>query len=444
VAHGLREKFGIGASGPGKDVVAVISSGQILLPVLFYAVICAGGVYSAANTSSTVSELARQVKQGGANLIACSEDTKEVAIGAAKECGVPLDHVLVLDSRSRSLTSVRDGISCMSQQELDWTRITDPHELEDSVICLLYSSGTTGPPKAVLISHKNITAQALIPQYMNREWMLRQATRDPTWTPFEYRTVAHLPAAHVAGCQSYFVNSVVAGGPVYWMPKFDFPKFLEYNKKFRVTTFFTVPPIYLLIAKSPLVTDQFESLVHAIAGAAPMGKELQQLASKKLGCNISQTWGLSETTGSVTAMPWDMNDETGSICPLLANTSMRIVDEEDRDVEEGKPGEFLVKGPMVTKGYFRNEKATRDVFTADGWFRTGDIGLRKNGKFYIVDRKKVCLPERGSYLHHTMTLNSRVLLPHFPNLASTPCYARFPQHSDACFSTNTDFARYIN
>jgi 4-coumarate--CoA ligase len=87
------------------------------------------------------------------------------------------------------------------------------------------------------------------------------------------------------------------------MPKFDFPKFLEYNKKFRITTFFTVPPIYLLIAKSPLITDQFESLVHAITGAAPMGKELLQLASKKLGCYISQTLGLSETTGSITAMP---------------------------------------------------------------------------------------------------------------------------------------------
>jgi 4-coumarate--CoA ligase len=93
---------------------------------------------------------------------------------------------------------------------------------------------------------------------------------------------------------------------------------------------------------------------------------------------------------------------------------MRIVDEEDRDVEEGKPGEVLVKGPTVTKGYFRNEKATRDTFTADGWFRTGGIGLRKNGKFYVVDRKKVCLPERGSYQRHTVALNSRALLPHFP------------------------------
>ena len=286
----------------------------------------------------------------------------------------------------------------MSRQELDWTRITDPQELEDSVICLLYSSGTTGLPKAVLLSHKNITAEALTYQYVVREWMLREATRNPAAPPMEYRTLAHLPVAHIAGCQGYFVNPAVAGGPVYWKPKFDFPKFLEYNKKFRITFFFSVPPIYLLIAKSPLVTDQFESLVHGISGAAPMGKELQQLAAQKLGCNVSQTWGLSETTGSFTAQPWDVNDETGSIAPMLPNTSMRIVDDDDQDVEEGRPGELLVKGPMVTKGYFRNEKATKEAFTVDGWFRTGDVGLRRDGMFYVVDRKKVsrgqnCLPE---------------------------------------------------
>lgn len=173
------------------------------------------------------------------------------------------------------------------------------------------------------------------------------------------------------------------------MPKFDFPKFLEYNQKFRITSFFTVPPIYLLIAKSPLVTDQFATLEQAISGAAPMGPELTALAEKKLGCNISQTWGLSETTGSATIMQFDKHDSTGSVSPLMPNTMMRIVDDDDRDVPEGQPGEFVVKGPIVCRGYFANEKATRESFTADGWFRTGDVGLRKNDMFYIVDRKKV-------------------------------------------------------
>jgi 4-coumarate--CoA ligase len=110
------------------------------------------------------------------------------------------------------------------------------------------------------------------------------------------------------------------------MPKFDFVKFLEYNKKFRITIFFSVPPIYLLIAKMPIVTDQFDALEVAISGAAPLGKELQEAASKKLGkgkCFISQTWGLSETTGSVTALPWNQSDDTGSVSQILPNMSFR-------------------------------------------------------------------------------------------------------------------------
>lgn len=144
--------------------------------------------------------------------------------------------------------------------------------------------------------------------------------------PFEYRTIAHLPAAHIAGVQGYFINPIYMGGPVFWMPKFDFPKFLEYNEKYRITFFFTVPPIYLLIAKMPIVTDQFDSLEVAISGAAPLGRELQHAASAKLGKGktfVSQTWGLSETTGSVTAMPLEENDDTGSVSRLLPNTSVR-------------------------------------------------------------------------------------------------------------------------
>jgi len=90
---------------------------------------------------------------------------------------------------------------------------------------------------------------------------------------------------------------------VYWMARFDFPKFLEYNKRFAITGFFSVPPVYLAIAKSEGVTDQFESLLYAVSGAAPMGRELQKAVRGKLGggrAQVCQTWGLSETTGSMT------------------------------------------------------------------------------------------------------------------------------------------------
>lgn len=187
------------------------------------------------------------------------------------------------------------------------------------------------------------------------------------------------------------------GGPVYWMPRFDFPLFLTYNAKYRITFFFTVPPIYLLIAKSPSVTSQFRTLEIAISGAAPLGKDLQHAASAKLGgkdCFISQTWGLSETTGSATIMPMGMHDDTGSVSPLIPNMLARIVDDEGNDVEPGAPGEVLVKGPVVCKGYFENEAADREAFT-DEWFHTGDIAEFRNGLFYIVDRKKELIKYKG-------------------------------------------------
>jgi 4-coumarate--CoA ligase len=243
----------------------------------------------------------------------------------------------------------------------------------------------------VKLSHRNMVAQTVTTGDMMKSWM---AEKRPD---FEYRTVAHLPVAHIAGIQGYLINPFYVGGHVYWMPKFDFAQFLAYNKKYRITFFFTVPPIYLLIAKSAEVTDQFKTLELTVSGAAPLGKDLQYAASQKLGgadCFIDQTWGLSETTGSTTIMPPGMHDDSGSVGPLMPNMLARLVDDNGRDVEPGKPGEVLVKGPVVCKGYHDNDAATRESFTGD-WFHTGDIAEFRNGRFYIVDRKKELIKYKG-------------------------------------------------
>jgi len=393
LAHVFRNKFGIGSHGPNKDVVVCISSGQIILASLFYGVVAAGGIYSAASSAFQSGELSRQLRQGKSGLLLASIDCKDTAIKAAQECNIPMSRVLLFDTmgHKRILADVGSNTNYLdSKAEMDWPRITDPEELKKSKACLLYSSGTTGPPKGVIVSHLNMVSEAMLPQFVIREYLERQEKKDPSFN-FEYRTLAHLPAAHIAGLQGYLINPAIAGGPVYWMPKFDFPMFLKYCKELRITSFFTVPPIYLLIAKSPLVTDQFASMQHAISGAAPMGRELQTAAQQKMGCYISQTWGLSETTGSVTLMPWDRNDLSGSVSPVMPNTRLRIVDDDENDVVEGQEGELIVQSPVVSQGYFDNEKATKESFTADGlWFKTGDIGLVRDGMFYVVDRKKVC------------------------------------------------------
>jgi len=383
IAFALRTRFGV----KNGTIVMAMSSGNYVLPACFYGVVAAGGIFSAVSSASTPDEFARLIRAAPSDVIICNADTKECTLAAAAKCGIPTSRILEIDAgRVPALRRVDNGINQLSAGEIEWRRITKLEELATTDLALIYSSGTTGFPKGVPLAHRNMVSAAVIGSHC---FMTQVRTIKPS---YEYRTLAHLPMAHIAGMQGYFVNPFYMGGPTYWMSKFNYPDFLAYNKKYRITFFFTVPPIYLLIAKDPNVTDHFDSLEIAISGAAPLGKELQIAASKKLGHGntfISQTWGLSENTGSATLLPYPEKDETGSVSRLMPNTSARIVDEDGKDVEVGQAGELCLKGEIVFRGYHNNPEANKDAFIDDGWFATGDIGLFKDGLFYIVDRKKV-------------------------------------------------------
>jgi len=361
------------------------------VPAVFFGVLAAGGVFSAASHSFTARELARQIQQSQSSLIICSADLQHVAEEAARICGIKRQRVVVFGEGPPWEVQSADGSVTVREEGkiLDWKRVVDKDELRRSLVMLLWSSGTTGVPKGVMLSHLNLVTQLWIPTFQAREWAAPLVESGQTFP--ELRTLAHLPIAHIAGVLGYLIGPVLGGVTVYWMRKFEWKSFLEYNKKYQITAMYTVPSIFLRIAKDPEVTDQFKSVEAASTGAALMDEELQKAANAKLGRGatyIGQTWGLSETTGAVTAMPKGEMDDTGSISPILPNMQMRCVDEDDDDVEPGKPGELIVKGDIVTNGYYNNPKATKETFR-DGWFYTGDIAVERDGKFYIVDRKKV-------------------------------------------------------
>ncbi|KAL4779570.1 hypothetical protein BJX76DRAFT_351712 [Aspergillus varians] len=394
LAHVFRSEFGVGADGPGQDAVLCISSNQVLLPAVFCAIIGAGGVYAAASTALTTPEVSRQLRQSKTQVVVTCLENKAKALDAARECGIPPNRVLVLESmghRWALCDTVHPGRNYLrNSAELEWDRIVDIETLENTTICLLYSSGTTGLPKGVMLSHMNLVSEALFTQLV-----LRDSARGKSHLNVPYRTVGHLPTAHIAGCLGYFVTPAVAGGTVFWMTRFNIDEFIDYCKKYQVTFLATAPPVYHAIVRSNRVTDQFKTLIRAESGAAPLSIELQEQAEQKVGCTISQRWGMTESTGSVTTMPWGQSDNTGSISPLLPNTRLRLVDEQTRDVGREEEGEILLKGPMITKGYLDNPEATADAFTSDGWYKTGDIGVYKNRKIIMVDRKKELIKYNG-------------------------------------------------
>ena len=307
--------------------MTVISYGQSLVSAALFGVIAAGGVYSAASPSSTVAELARQVKIGTSNLIICGSEHKDLAVKAAKECGLSSARILLLESSPNwTLTSLDGQVKVLSQEKLDWQRITNRKALKDSLIVILWSSGTTGLPKGVMLSHENLVAETYIISLSGRDWAAKQVATGKSL--MEYRTLAHLPISHIAGLFGYLIITFYSAGTVIWMRRYEWKKMLHYVKQYKITAFYTVPSIYLRISKSQDVTDQFQYVEAASTGAAPMDGDLQTSANSKLGkaeTFIGQTWGLSETTGAVTAMPRGESDITGSISPILPNVELRYV-----------------------------------------------------------------------------------------------------------------------
>lgn len=333
---------------------------------------------------------------GKSTLLVCGREHRAVALAAARKCGLATDRILVLESFPFHSFARLDGSGNVlsARHRLPAEKITDPTKLKESLVVILWSSGTTGLPKGVMLSHRNLVAETYITALPARQWVANEiaAGRPPEAVP--YRTLGHLPISHIAGLWSYNVGPQYAGGCVYWMTKYNWADLLKYARSYRITVFYTVPSIYLRISKSPEVTDQFSWLVGAMTGAAPMDGKLQVAANGKLAAGkeqmLGQTWGLSETTGAVTSVLKGDSDTTGSIGSVLPGVELRLVDEQMVDVRQGEEGELLVRSELVTKGYFDNEKATKEAFHED-WFCTGDIGVvKENGKIYVVDRKKVC------------------------------------------------------
>jgi long-chain acyl-CoA synthetase len=209
--------------------------------------------------------------------------------------------------------------------------------------------------------------------------------------------VATLPLFHVFGMNSVMNTTIVARGMITLIPRFEPGKALEVIQRDRAATFAGVPTMYTAMLNHPdRARYDASSLKYCISGGAPLPVEVLRGFDEAFGCKVLEGYGLSETTGMSSFNLPSRERKPGSIGLPVGGTEMKVVDDDDREVPQGEPGEIVSRGPFVMKGYWNREDATEQVMRG-GWFHTGDIAtVDEEGYFFIVDRKKDLII-RGGY-----------------------------------------------
>lgn len=248
-----------------------------------------------------------------------------------------------------------------------------------------YTGGTTGTPKGAMLSHQNLSANA------------RQiAGLDPQRGKITDRILGVLPMFHVFANTCVLNRTVVTGGEIVMLPRFDAAQALAAIARTGATALPGVPTMYRALLDHPkFATTNLDSLRICISGGAPLPAELKERFEQAAGCKLVEGYGLSESSGVVSTNPYEALNKDGTIGQPLPATRVRLVDKEDanRPAPPGEPGEIIVAGPQIMCGYWNRPDADAETFVTDDdgtrWLRTGDVGqIDEDGYIRIVDRLK--------------------------------------------------------
>lgn len=305
------QRFALGLTKSGLfkpgDRLLLFSPNDLFVPVVFMGTLMAGGIYTGANPTFTPRELAHQLKDCQASILVCHDSSIETGVAAAKEAGLDLSRVFVFngsiydgkgaDSHGAKYWSTLVAPANDEAKRFAWPDLSGPDEAKTTTLALNYSSGTTGVPKGVEITHRNYVANTL------------QAAQIVENHPnYAEKRKTHAALGYLPLYHAYGQNVLIAGNfhhekPTYVMPKFDFLKMLEYIPKYKVTDLNLVPPIAVALAKHPDVEKYDLSSVEFLGcGAAPLGRDVAEQVENRLNkgrkpedyVNLRQGWGMTE------------------------------------------------------------------------------------------------------------------------------------------------------
>jgi acyl-CoA synthetase (AMP-forming)/AMP-acid ligase II len=381
----LREQvqgFAAGLSGLGVgkgDVVAILLPNLPEYPVVFLGTALAGAASTTLNPSYTTREIETQLVDSGARVVVTTPELAEKASAAAPS-GVRL--LVVGDARGNA-TSLADILGARTAAPaVDIAPAVD-------LATIPYSSGTTGLPKGVMLTHRNLVANAL--------------QCEPFFVGADDVALAVSPFFHIMGMAVIMLGGLCRGATLVTMPRFDLEQFLGAIQEHRVTSAVVPPPITLALAKHPLVDGyDLSSLRLVMTGGAPLGAEVQQACASRLGCRVGQGWGMTELAGAGSASPPPAlgPDRPGSVGWCVAGGELKLVDPlTGAELDAEGTGELWFRGPNVMRGYLHRPDATAATITADGWCRTGDVGrIDGDGFLHIVDRLKELIKYKAAHV----------------------------------------------
>lgn len=388
MANELKARWNIAEN----DTVCLFSPNDVDWPVVLWAVHRLGAILTPANPGYNAEELTHQLTLSESRLIVTHVASLPAATAAAKQAGIPLDRVVVIGAASspRPHSTVQELVAAgLSKLPVFEERRLRPGEAKTKLALLCFSSGTTGKPKAVSVSH-----YAMVANIIQNKLAIGKA---PRYAPGDV-AFGVLPFYHVFGMVVVLHLHMYIGTTLVVVPKFSFENFLKSIQRYHVKHLMIVPPMAVLMVKSPLTKKyNLNSVKWLMSGAAPLSAELTDQLTKVIPqCAIGQGYGMTETFTTIALSPNDVIPATpGCAGVLIPGVSARVVKVDGTIAKFGEPGELLVTGPSMALGYYKNPQATAESFV-DGWVRTGDeVVLNQKGEVFILDRIKEILKVKG-------------------------------------------------